>query len=103
MSTNKGGAQGERAAEEVKGGVKGLHNLTEGIRHNVNAFADDLIGGNKTHKSTGFSSDAKLAGKEIEHKIGGEKPATTPHTTPAGTNPAGSHADNTTSSAKAPL
>ncbi|CAK1361679.1 hypothetical protein CB0940_02974 [Cercospora beticola] len=78
---NKNGAQGEKAAEEVKGGLRGLNSLAEGIRKNINTFADDLIGNKKTHESTGFSSDAKLAGKEVEDAVSGSLTTTTTHPT----------------------
>ncbi|KAL9534216.1 hypothetical protein SMMN14_01832 [Sphaerulina musiva] len=76
-TNNPTGAQGEKAAEEIKGGIKGLNNLSEDIRQNINSFADDLLGGHNSHSnsnshpSTGFSNDAKVAGEEVERKVGG--------------------------------
>ncbi|KAF7190280.1 hypothetical protein HII31_08611 [Pseudocercospora fuligena] len=59
-------SQGEKAAENVKSGIKGVFGATEDIRKNINSFADDLIGGNKTHESTGIHPHAKQAGAEAE-------------------------------------
>ncbi|KAF2216596.1 hypothetical protein CERZMDRAFT_104799 [Cercospora zeae-maydis SCOH1-5] len=85
-TNNKNGAQGEKAAEEVKGGLRGFNNWAEGIRKNINAFADDLVGKKKTRESTGFSNDAKLAGKEVENAVSGES-KTTPAATTTTTHP----------------
>lgn len=41
--------------------------LGEGLRKNINAFADDIVGGNKTHESTGISKDAKEVKKGLEN------------------------------------
>ncbi|CZT19963.1 uncharacterized protein RCC_05820 [Ramularia collo-cygni] len=57
-------SQGQKAADEIKGGFKAIGDLGEGIRKNVNSFADNLADG-KTHESTGFSSDAKAAGEQV--------------------------------------
>lgn len=40
--------------------------MGEDIRKNVNFYADNLLGGNKSHGSSGFSSDAQQAGKDIQ-------------------------------------
>ncbi|SMR46841.1 unnamed protein product [Zymoseptoria tritici ST99CH_1A5] len=74
-------SEGNKAAEQVKGGFKSVGDLGESIRSNINSFADDLLGGNKTHESTGFSNDAKALGREVEK----------------GAETAGQKADNTTS------
>ncbi|KXS94386.1 hypothetical protein AC578_6588 [Pseudocercospora eumusae] len=62
-------SQGEKAAENVKSGIKGVFGATEDIRNNINSFADELIGGNKTHESTGIHPHAKQAGAEAEAAI----------------------------------
>ncbi|EME86026.1 uncharacterized protein MYCFIDRAFT_81972 [Pseudocercospora fijiensis CIRAD86] len=57
-------SQGEKAAENVKSGIKGVVGATEDIRKNINSFADDLLGSN--HESTGIHPHAKQAGGEAE-------------------------------------
>ena len=41
----------------------------EGLRKNVNSFADNLLGGTKTHSSTGIHPDAKKAGNDLEEGV----------------------------------
>lgn len=46
-----------------------MQQATEDVRKNINSFADELLGGNKTHQSTGFSKDAKAVGSEIDKGV----------------------------------
>ncbi|KAM3423134.1 hypothetical protein BST61_g588 [Cercospora zeina] len=85
-TNNQNGARGEKAAKDFKGSLRGFNNWAENIRKNINTFADDLVGKRKTHQSTGFSNDAKVAGKEVENAIDGES-KTTPAATATTTNP----------------
>ncbi|KAK3047733.1 hypothetical protein LTR09_010847 [Extremus antarcticus] len=41
-------AEGRKAADETKGVLKGIGNATEGLRNNINSFADELAG-DKSH------------------------------------------------------
>ena len=40
--------------------------MSESIRKNINSYADNILGGNKTHSSTGIHPDAKKTGHELE-------------------------------------
>lgn len=48
---------------------KSYQDAGEGIRKNVNSFADELLGSNKTHSSTGIHPDAKKTGNEAEKGV----------------------------------
>ncbi|KAK5703848.1 hypothetical protein LTR97_002861 [Elasticomyces elasticus] len=72
------GQQGARAADDVKGVVKGFSNATEGLRQNINSFADNLVDKNysssthTTHTTTGSGDihpDAKKAGQVLERGV----------------------------------
>lgn len=41
--------------------------LGEGLRKNINSFADNVVGGNQTHESTGISKDANEVKKGLEN------------------------------------
>ena len=73
-------AEGQKAAENTKSafhqaGVRyislnsefmsltTLQQTSESLRENVNSFADNLLGGNKQHESTGIHPDAKKTGE----------------------------------------
>ncbi|KAK3725459.1 hypothetical protein LTR37_000429 [Vermiconidia calcicola] len=58
-------AEGQRAAEETKSVFQQLGDASEGLRKNVNSYADNLIGGTKTHGSTGIHPDVKKTGDEL--------------------------------------
>jgi len=71
-------SSGEKAAEQTKGFVKGVGDVTESLRKNVNSFADDMIGSKSnthsnaadgTHASTGFSNDAQKAGEAVRESV----------------------------------
>ncbi|KAK4948337.1 hypothetical protein LTR10_012871 [Elasticomyces elasticus] len=81
------GQQGARAADDVKGVVKGFsfgdaqtgwQNATEGLRQNINSFADNLVDKNHNssthteHRTTGSGDihpDAKKAGQVLERGV----------------------------------
>lgn len=44
--------------------------MSESIRKNINSYADNILGGNKTHSSTGVHPDAKKTGAELEKGAG---------------------------------
>ncbi|KAK3704990.1 hypothetical protein LTR37_013507 [Vermiconidia calcicola] len=58
-------AEGQRAAEETKSVFHQLGHASEGLRKNINSYADNLVGGNKVHGSTGIHPDAKKTGDEL--------------------------------------
>ncbi|TKA26678.1 hypothetical protein B0A50_04786 [Salinomyces thailandicus] len=64
-------SQGQKAAEDTKGIFKGLSDATEDARKNVNSYADNLAGGNKTHESTGIHPDAKRTGEGMQKGVEG--------------------------------
>ncbi|KAK6390052.1 hypothetical protein LTR65_005863 [Meristemomyces frigidus] len=79
-------AEGQKAAEETKGVVKGLGQVSEGLRKNINSFADNIVGGNKgtttgTHGAYDETRDEARANRDI---IGGSATSGLGHNT-AGT------------------
>jgi hypothetical protein len=43
--------------------------VPESLRTNINSFADNLLGGNKEHGSTGIHHDAKKTGDSISEGV----------------------------------
>lgn len=63
-------AEGQRAAEQTKGFFHQAGEASESLRQNVNSFADNLLGGNKQHSSTGVHPDAKKTVDEMAKGVG---------------------------------
>ncbi|KAK4631653.1 hypothetical protein CLAFUW4_03819 [Fulvia fulva] len=94
MASNNG-AGGERAAEQTKGIFKGIGDATESLRKNVNAFADDMIGGkSNTHANTADRdreyTTGHVAGSGTTHDASTGVGASHPHDRPGG-GPLSSH------------
>ncbi|EMC92282.1 hypothetical protein BAUCODRAFT_151697 [Baudoinia panamericana UAMH 10762] len=67
-------AEGEKAAKETKGAFSAIGEMGEDVRKNVNSFADELLGGNKsTHHPSGGTGDihpdAKKAGDSLQKGV----------------------------------
>jgi len=62
-------SSGQKAADETKSVFSQVGQASEDIRKNVNSYADNLLGGNKTHGSTGIHPDAQKTGTELQKGV----------------------------------
>jgi len=53
------GESGHKAADQTRDGINKVRDAGEDARKNVNAFSDNLVGGNQEHGGTDVHDDAK--------------------------------------------